>query len=166
MHRPGRLRGRPWPFRRREFQTLEIEITDLNVGSIRLHGNANGVGFAEVRVRDAGANADIRVEEVVRMPSDLLDAVGTDDRMHPLVIVMSRDRVEPIPPRRDPERAIAREFTLPSARSFALTGTARIASEAESAAVERALGTAGVSSARERDVAELCGVRCRGGDRR
>ncbi|MET1001223.1 MAG: alpha-(1-_3)-arabinofuranosyltransferase family protein, partial [Acidimicrobiia bacterium] len=51
--------GQTVAFPEREFQTLEIEITDLNVGSVQLHGNANGVGFAEVRVRDAGADADV-----------------------------------------------------------------------------------------------------------
>ena len=158
--------GQTVAFPDREFQTLEIEITDLNVGSVQLHGNANGVGFAEVRVRDAGANADVHVGEVVRMPTDLLDAVGTDDTMYPLVLLMSRDRIDPIPPRRDPERVIAREFTLPSTRSFALTGDARVASEAESAAVDARARCRRCSRVRERNVAELRRVRCGRGDRR
>ena len=80
-------------------------MTDLNVGARRLHGFSNAIGFAEVRVRDDATGNPVRVSEVVRMPTDLLGATGADSLDHPLVVIMSRDRVVPIPPRRDPERA-------------------------------------------------------------
>ncbi|GIU87536.1 MAG: hypothetical protein KatS3mg009_2051 [Acidimicrobiia bacterium] len=130
-------------FGRRAFEVLEIEITDLNVGERRLHGGANAVGFAEVRLRDESADRDVRVEEVVHMPTQMLDALGARSLDHPLVVVASRERIVPVPPRRDPERAILRAFELPTARDFALTGTARISSEADHEAIADALGLPG-----------------------
>ena len=127
--------GQTIDFGTRTFRTLEIEVTGLNVGSRRLHGFSNAVGFAEVRVRDDATGDPVRVSEAIRMPNDLLDATGTSSLDHPLVVVMSRDRVVPIPPRHDPEPALAREFTLPTARAFALTGTARATSEASADAL-------------------------------
>jgi arabinofuranan 3-O-arabinosyltransferase len=133
--------GQTVAFPSRHFRQLDIEITDLNVGRRRLHGNANKVGFAEVRVRDEDTKIPVRVREVVHMPTDLLGATGAAGIDQPLVVLMSRERVLPIPPRHDPELAIAREFVLPGARSFALTGTARLNSDADADALARASGT-------------------------
>lgn len=127
-------------FDRRSFDVLEIEITDLNVGDRRLHGGANAVGFAEVRVRDVRADRDVRVDEVVHMPTDLLDALGARSLDNPLVILASRERVVNVPPRRGPEPAVLRAFELPTPRAFSVTGTARISSEADHDAIARALG--------------------------
>ncbi|MGO9204865.1 MAG: hypothetical protein ACLQBX_01535 [Candidatus Limnocylindrales bacterium] len=66
------------------------------------------------------------IAETIRMPSDLLRALGASSLRHRLTIVMTRDRVSPIPPRSDPELALSRTFWLPTARSFSLSGTARI----------------------------------------
>ena len=59
------------------------------------------------------------------MPTDLLQKAGAASLTHPLYILMTRSRaIEP--PRHDPEPTMARTFTLPTARTFALTGTAEI----------------------------------------
>ena len=57
------------------------------------------------------------------MPRDLLRAEGGASASHALVLVMSRARGLPVPPRTDEEKAIARAFTLPTSRTFSLTGT-------------------------------------------
>ena len=156
--------GQRIEFGRRRFRALDIEVTDVNVGERRWHGGADAVGFAEVRLRDEVTNRAVRVDEVVRMPEDLLSALGTDSAAHPLVVVMSRERIDPVPPRTDPEPAIVREFSLPSPRSFELTGTARLTSEAEHAAIDAALGhpdaTAGGVTTDAREFLKGC-VACR-----
>ena len=134
--------GQTITFPSRQFRRLEIEVTGSNVGNRVLAGNANAVGFAEVRLADAQTGAPVRVREVVRMPSDLLAATGPASTAHPLVVLMTRDRILPVPPRTDPEQAIAREFTLPDAREFALTGTARVASQADAATIAAVVGDA------------------------
>jgi hypothetical protein len=132
--------GQTIDFSPRTFKRLEIEITDTNLGRRRLNGNTNAVGFAEVRVEDTNTGAPVRVREVVRMPSDLLAATGPASTAHPLVVIMNRERSRPVPPRSDPELAIVREFTLPDAREFSLTGTARVTPTATAASIETALG--------------------------
>ena len=39
---------------------------------------------------------------------------------------MNRIRTQVIPPRSDPEASMVRQFTLPTARTFSVGGTARI----------------------------------------
>ena len=46
----------------------------------------------------------------------------------------------PVPPRTDEELSIAREFTLPTARAFSLTGDARLTPDALGAVIDGALG--------------------------
>ena len=60
------------------------------------------------------------------MPTDLLHAVGTASLKDRLTFVMTRERTSPYPPRTDPESTITRSFTLPTARTFTLTGTASL----------------------------------------
>ena len=43
-----------------------------------------------------------------------------------LTFVMTRQRVSPFPPRSDPETTISRQFTLPTARTFTLSGSASL----------------------------------------
>ncbi len=130
--------GQTVAFPRRRFRTLEIRIDRVNPPG--LFGATDAVGFAEIRMRDEHARHDVRVDEVVRMPRDLLDATRSDQASHPLVLVMSRDRLRPAPPRIDPEAAIVREFSLPAARSFTLTGSASVSPYAPAAAIDRVLG--------------------------
>ena len=157
------VKGQTIPFPKRTFSTLSIEIANTSDGPRILNGGAPAVGFSEIDVRDANGRP-VRVRDVERMPLDLLQAEGTASQAHPLILMMTRERVLPVPPRTDEELAIAREFSLPTARNFALTGTARITSDAKGAVIDRALGlpteAAGGVDARAREFLAGC-VYCR-----
>lgn len=132
--------GQTLTFPRRTFRTLEISISNVNTPERRLLGTADAVGFAEIRLRDEHSSSDVHVAEVIRMPDDLLSALGSSAATHPLVLVMSRDRLQPAPPRTDPEQSIVRAFTLPGARTFTLTGSGSVSPDASDASIDRALG--------------------------
>src|SRR5262249_54525559 len=135
--------GQTISFPERRFSTLEIRIAGTSDHRHRLFGNADSVGFAEIRLRDRHADRDVRVDEVIQMPQDLLDAVGAASASHPLVILMQRDAIRPTPPRTDPELDLSRTFNLPSARTFALTGRASVNPGANDAVVDAVLGVGG-----------------------
>ena len=141
--RSRRPEGQRISFPRRSFSTLEIEILDTNLGVVRNYSGVSPVGFGEIRLRDDGATVDVVAEEAVRMPSDLLKNVGTASLDSPLAILMTRERVIPVPPRSDPERDMTREFSLPTERSFSITGDVRLSSFAPDAATDRILGYSG-----------------------
>ncbi len=134
--------GQTVTFPTRTFRTLTIRIVQTNDHRPNLFGQDDPVGFAEIRVRDAHATHDVRAAEVVQMPGDLLGALGGASAGHPLVIVMNRDAIRPVPPRTQPEPAIAREFVLATARAFDLTGNATVSPDAPDAAIETALSPA------------------------
>ncbi len=97
---------------------------------------ANPVGFAEVRV------GDTRVTETVRLPVDVARRVGTHADGHRLDVVMTRLRVDPsLRDRLDEERALVRRFVLPDARSFGVSGTARVDPNVPDATLDSVLGT-------------------------
>ncbi|HET9729448.1 MAG TPA: alpha-(1-_3)-arabinofuranosyltransferase family protein [Acidimicrobiia bacterium] len=132
--------GQTISFPKRTFTQLEIEVTAVNEKRPNLFGQSDAVGFAEIAVRDEHANRDVRVHETIAMPTDLLDALGADVAQHPLVLLMRRESVQPVPPRTQPELAIDRTFVLPQARAFGLTGSATISSDAPASTLEGALG--------------------------
>ena len=77
--RPGASRtpaGQTIAFPSRRFSTLEIRVAGTSDHRHRLFGGADSVGIAEIRLRDRHADHDVRVDEVIQMPQDLLDAVG------------------------------------------------------------------------------------------
>jgi arabinofuranan 3-O-arabinosyltransferase len=74
------------------------------------------------------------------MPTDLVDALGPATADHPLVLVMRRYAVRPVPPRTQPELALNRAFVLPVARTFDVQGSAAISTEASPAAIQAAYG--------------------------
>ncbi len=97
--------------------SLTVEILETSPPSPAV-GAADPVGFAEIRL------ADVRVDETVRLPVDLLDRVGPRLEGHALDIVLTRLRAgaEQVG-RPDEEPRLDRTFQLPVARTFALTGT-------------------------------------------
>ncbi len=127
-------------FPRRTFSKLTITVTNDNTGKRLLNSGASAIGFAEIRLRDEHAAHDLRVDEVIDMPRDLLSMVGTKSASHPLVILMNRDRTLPVPPRLDPERNLARDFVLPTARTFSLTGDARVTTDVDTSVLDADLG--------------------------
>src|SRR5262245_7440371 len=63
--------GQTLPFPMRTFSTLQIRVAAVSDTRKYLFGNADGVGFAEIRLRDRNADQDVRADEVVQMPRDL-----------------------------------------------------------------------------------------------
>jgi hypothetical protein len=86
-----------------------------------------------------GGHPDLHLDEVVHLPTDLL-AGGS--KGHPLSIVLARLRSNPIEPTSgDEERSMSRVFTLPEARSFSLSGEARVSASLPDDRVDNVLNT-------------------------
>ena len=92
--------------------------------SVLNYGGVSPVGFAEIRLRDDAPGA-----RPVRVQRDREDAVGparhgrrASSLDRPLVLLMNRERVIPVPPRSDPEQSLVRSFSLPTARGFGVAG--------------------------------------------
>jgi len=134
-------KGQTITFPKRKFSTLEIRIDADNVGRRFTYGGVSAVGFSEVRLRDdKPGSRDVSIDEVVRMPTDLLGATGASSLQHPLVLSMTRDRQYPVPPRIDPELDLTRAFTLPTQRSFAFSGQVRLNPAAPDALLDSLVG--------------------------
>ena len=118
-------------FPRRTFRTLQLSID----GAGGLVDGQGALGFAEVKI------PGVHVDEVVRLPVDLLRAAGASSLQHRLTILMTRlrgDQAEYV--RSDEEPALARVFDLPTGRTFALTGIARLDGRAASDTLDAVLG--------------------------
>jgi arabinofuranan 3-O-arabinosyltransferase len=113
-------------FRARRFRRLTVEIRATDPGPRVDNIGLSGVGFADVSVPGVTP-----AEELVRLPRDLLAAVGPSSSTHPLTLVMSRLRARASgPAEAAPELRLARIIDLPAARSFTLSGTVRPAAGA------------------------------------
>ena len=95
---------------------LEITVAADNLGPQPNYPHASGVGFAEIRLHDDRTpSQDVRVDEVVRMPTDLVSAPAARSVTHPLVYEMTRLRTVLAPPNTaEEEAALVRSFTVPS----------------------------------------------------
>jgi len=122
--------GQVISFPSRTADRLAVEITQLNQPT----GSRNGVGFSEVGF------GETRVSETVRLPLDLARQVGSSADGHRLDVVMTRLRDEPAT-HHDEETTLNRRFVLPDARSFLLSGTARVDPNAADSLLDAALGT-------------------------
>jgi arabinofuranan 3-O-arabinosyltransferase len=124
-------------FPSRTFRTLDFEILSTDAGRRPVYDGLSGVGLAELDV--AGA----RVDEVLRLPTDLLAHAG--DATRSLTVVLTRQRSNPGDPNRsDEEPSLKRTFSLPTARSFTIGGTARISPAAPDDVVDQLIGVTGV----------------------
>ncbi|MHB1487863.1 MAG: alpha-(1-_3)-arabinofuranosyltransferase domain-containing protein [Acidimicrobiales bacterium] len=121
-------------FSSRSFSHLEIVINDTSAGHRNSYDGFSGVGFAEVGI------PGVNLHEVLRLPTDLLSQAGASSISHRLTILMTRLRAPSVPPRSDPELDIARTFSLPTARTFAVGGTARISARDSDALINQLLG--------------------------
>jgi arabinofuranan 3-O-arabinosyltransferase len=138
--------GQVVTFPSRTFTTLSIEVRQTNIGRQPGYRGIAAVGFAEVKIDD------VEVHETVRLPRTLL---GRDPQA-PLSIVMSRQRASQLEPNRsDPELSMSRTFDLPSARTFTVSGQARLSGVVDDRTLESILdptifrnGTTVTSSAR------------------
>jgi arabinofuranan 3-O-arabinosyltransferase len=117
----------------RTFTTLELVIEGDNGIPA---ANANAVGISEIDV------AGLRVDEVVNLPTDLLTAAGPASIGNDLSILLSRLRADPSEPTSsDEELTMARSFSLPTPRTFALSGQARLAAGLPDEQLDAMLGT-------------------------
>jgi arabinofuranan 3-O-arabinosyltransferase len=128
----------------RAFTRLEITVAADNLGPQPNYPHASSVGFAEIRLHDDRIpSRDVRVDEVVRMPADLVSTPAARSVSHPLVYEMTRLRTVLAPPNTaEEEAALVRSFTVPAGRDFGLVGTARIAPGAPDQSIDQALGIA------------------------
>jgi arabinofuranan 3-O-arabinosyltransferase len=139
--------GQTLTFSRRTFRTLRITITGDNVGHQANYPNASSVGFADVRLRDEHADHDLRVDEIVQMPTDLVRSAGHQSAGRPLTYVMTRLRTVLAPPHiAEEEPALARSFTVPTTRNFTLAGAARVSLTAIGPVVDNLLGVPGADT--------------------
>ena len=104
----------------------------------------SAVGFAEITIPGVAP-----ATEALRLPTDLLAAAGTSSLQHQLDIVLNRIRTQVTPPRSDPETSIVRQFTLPTARSFSIGGTARISTLDPDPVIDGLLGRTGSPGAEQ-----------------
>jgi arabinofuranan 3-O-arabinosyltransferase len=134
--------GQTIRFPERRFDRLEIVVDGDNVGPKSSYPRESPVGFAEIRVRDDSPGAvDRTIDEVVRMPTDLVDSPGARGTARALVFEMTRLRTRLNPPNiAEEEASLVRQLFVPSARDFGIVGTARIAASAPDDAIDRALG--------------------------
>jgi arabinofuranan 3-O-arabinosyltransferase len=123
--------------------TSRIEITILadNLNEPMRYGDAGPVGFTDIGLGGSGPVLD----EIIRMPVDLVDAMEAADsdaaRAAALTYVMTRLRQDPTDrTREDEERGIARLFRVPAARTFSLSGTARLSGRAADPILDDVLG--------------------------
>ncbi|HKA04647.1 MAG TPA: discoidin domain-containing protein, partial [Acidimicrobiales bacterium] len=132
----------------RTFSRLEIEVRGDNLGSLPDYKGLTSVGVAELTIGDQPPHVD----EVVRLPTDLLTAAGARPADHRLTVLLSRQRADQHEPiRTEPELTISRTFTLPTARTFSMSGTARVSGVAPDAAVDAVLGNTGPVTASASD---------------
>ncbi len=134
--------GETVTFPRQSFHRLDITLADTNVGDEATAPYSNSVGFAEIRLRDDAPGArDVRADEIVRMPTDLVDTVGSAAADRPLVYQMSRLHAVVVPPKSSAdELALVRRFRVPDPRTFAARGTARLATDAPDQVLDEILG--------------------------
>ena len=130
--------GQVVSFGRRAFSRVEITIDATSVGVLKNYFGQSGVGFSEITIPGVAP-----AREALRLPTDLLGAAGTSSRSHQLDILLSRIRAQVTPPRSDPEASMARVFTLPTSRSFSVSGDARISTLDPDPQVDQLLGTSG-----------------------
>jgi hypothetical protein len=112
--------GQTIDFSTRTFSTLRIRVDATNFKGFDPNAGPSSVGLAEVRL------ADVSATELIDLPSDVLSSPAAATTTNRLIILLTRERVSPYGPRQDPEITLDREFTLPVARTFTLTGSARI----------------------------------------
>ncbi|MFO7590756.1 MAG: alpha-(1-_3)-arabinofuranosyltransferase family protein [Acidimicrobiia bacterium] len=136
-----RVGGQRVAFRSRTFERLEVELLATNTDAADSYGGLDAVGFSEVGIPGR------RVDEVVRLPVDLVRAAGADAAERPLVYVMTRLRYEPGASGRDDEEShLSRSFEVPTERAFRLSGQARVDPNAADALLDEVLGTTAVGT--------------------
>ena len=127
--------GQTLTFPARTFHTLRVTI-DSTTDNTPPPVAASAVGFAEVEIPGQ------QVKQVIQMPTQMLTSLGASSAADRLSVVMTRERTSQYPPRSDPETTISRTFTLPTARTFTLAGSASLSALIPDDEVDRLVGRA------------------------
>ncbi|MCW2550044.1 MAG: hypothetical protein JWN96_4504 [Mycobacterium sp.] len=127
--------GQVVSFPTKRFTSVEFKIVQTSNGTLPSYDGQSGVGLAELSI------PGVKASEVLRLPNDLFSAAGTDGSKQALTVMLTRDRANPQEPfKSDTELSMARQFTLPTARTFGIGGTARLSATATDAALDSILG--------------------------
>ena len=119
----------------RTFRTLRITIRATDPGPQASYKTLSGVGFSEIGL------ADLHLLEVVRPPTDLIDAVGSQLAQHDLSFVFRRLQSEPHDPvLQSPELRMIRDLQLPDQRQFSVSGRARLSPSLADDQIDQMLG--------------------------
>ena len=130
--------GQTVTFAPHAFTTLRLTVSGVAIDSPSLPAiSRSSVGFAEIGI------PGISVAETVSMPQDLLRTTGTSSLTDRLTLVMDRLRSSGTPPRADVETTLQRAFWLPTARTFSLTGQARVSPLIPDDEIDRVVGRPG-----------------------
>jgi arabinofuranan 3-O-arabinosyltransferase len=127
--------GQTVSFAPRTFSSLSIRIDATSSGIRTAYNGYSGVGFADVTIPGVAP-----VVQTLRLPTDLLRETGAASLSHELVVLFNRLRAPAVPPRSDPEPTLSRSFTLPTARTFNLGGTARVSTLDPDPVIDQILG--------------------------
>ncbi|MEO6318839.1 MAG: alpha-(1-_3)-arabinofuranosyltransferase family protein [Acidimicrobiales bacterium] len=104
----------------------EQVVDEVRVEVLATVGTEPGGGLTPVGLAEVGVGAT-EIDEVVRLPVDLLGRVGTGTEGHSLDVVLTRLRLDLADPtRQDDEAHLDRRFELPLGRSFSLTAEGRV----------------------------------------
>ena len=125
--------GQTLTFPTRTFHTLRVTI-DGTTNDTAPPLTASAVGFAEIEIPGQ------QVHQVVQMPTQMLSALGASSAANRLTVVMTRQRTSQFPPRTDPETTISRQFTLPTPRTFTLSGSASLSALVPDDEIDRLVG--------------------------
>lgn len=135
-------------------QTLTFPVQTFHTLRVTIEGTTNdtapplsaaAVGFSEIQIPGQA------VRQVLQMPTQMLSALGTASAADRVSVVMTRARTSGYPPRSDPETTIARTFTLPTARTFTLSGSASLSSLIPDDEIDRLVGRASNGAGGVRD---------------
>jgi arabinofuranan 3-O-arabinosyltransferase len=123
------------------FRTMALVISGDSAIETERQG-ASSVGFSEVEIDG------VRAEEIVRLPTALLGDLGVESAQHDLTVLLARMRSDPRELyRTDEEPSLIRSLTLPTARQFELTGTARLSARADGSVIDELTGRGTVMTA-------------------
>ncbi len=129
--------GQTIAFPRRTVQQVDLTIVADSAGDPPRFGEFGFLGIAEMVLGDDSP----LIDEIVRIPTDALDAAGEQLVDTPLRVVLTRIRQDPTDrTRSDEERSIRRLVELPVERTFALDALVRLSARADDALLDAILG--------------------------
>ena len=131
--------GQTLTFPSRTFHTLRVTL-DGTTNDTAPPLTASAVGFSEIEI------PGVQVHQVIQMPTQMLSTLGASSAADRLTVVMTRQRTSQFPPRSDPETTISREFTLPTARTFTLSGSASLSALIPDDEIDRLVGRTAAAS--------------------